>query len=106
MFIFCFLAWYINGLLIPEINVVRGKTYTFVIEGGYELVFVYKNQYSTKYLFTFFVYIFCLLICLQFTEMIQILQQHTIHFTSQMTKKGVINTKSQSKDGESEYLPA
>ena len=25
---------YINGLLIPEINVVRGKTYTFVIEGG------------------------------------------------------------------------
>ena len=35
MLIFCFLAWYINGLLIPEINVVRGKTYTFVIEGGY-----------------------------------------------------------------------
>ncbi|XP_037077644.1 LOW QUALITY PROTEIN: protein Skeletor, isoforms B/C-like [Pollicipes pollicipes] len=28
------LAWYINGLLIPEINVVRGKTYTFVVEGG------------------------------------------------------------------------
>ncbi|KAG5674929.1 hypothetical protein PVAND_004873 [Polypedilum vanderplanki] len=28
------IAWYINGLLIPEINVVRGKTYTFVIEGG------------------------------------------------------------------------
>ena len=54
--LFCFLAWYINGLLIPEINVVRGKTYTFVIEGGYELVFVYKNQYSTKYLFTFLVY--------------------------------------------------
>lgn len=25
---------YINGLLIPEINVVRGKTYTFVVEGG------------------------------------------------------------------------
>ena len=39
-------------MLIPEINVVRGKTYTFVIEGGYELVFVYKNQYSAKYLFT------------------------------------------------------
>merc|ERR1712150_214247 len=26
----------INGLLIPEINVVRGKTYTFDIEGGYQ----------------------------------------------------------------------
>ena len=25
---------YINGLLIPEIYVVRGKTYTFVVEGG------------------------------------------------------------------------
>ena len=32
--IFSFIAWYINGLLIPEIYVVRGKTYTFVIEGG------------------------------------------------------------------------
>ncbi|KAK4324985.1 hypothetical protein Pmani_004408, partial [Petrolisthes manimaculis] len=30
------IAWYINGLLIPEINVVRGKTYTFVVEGGYD----------------------------------------------------------------------
>lgn len=28
------IAWYINGLLIPEINVVRGKAYTFVVEGG------------------------------------------------------------------------
>lgn len=28
------ISWYINGLLIPEINVVRGKTYTFVVEGG------------------------------------------------------------------------
>ena len=28
------IAWYINGLLVPEINVVRGKTYTFVVEGG------------------------------------------------------------------------
>lgn len=28
------ITWYINGLLIPEINVVRGKTYTFVVEGG------------------------------------------------------------------------
>lgn len=28
------ISWYINGLLIPEINVVRGKTYTFVVESG------------------------------------------------------------------------
>ncbi|XP_030753218.1 protein Skeletor, isoforms B/C isoform X2 [Sitophilus oryzae] len=28
------ISWYINGLLIPVINVVRGKTYTFVTEGG------------------------------------------------------------------------
>nr|CAD7455034.1 unnamed protein product [Timema tahoe] len=28
------ISWYINGLLIPEINVVRGKTYSFVVEGG------------------------------------------------------------------------
>ena len=29
------ISWYINGLLIPEIHVVRGKTYTFVTEGGH-----------------------------------------------------------------------
>jgi hypothetical protein len=28
------LSWYINGLLIPEINVVRGKNYTFFVEAG------------------------------------------------------------------------
>lgn len=28
------ISWYINGLLIPEINVIRGKTYTFVVESG------------------------------------------------------------------------
>uniref|UniRef100_T1JH62 DOMON domain-containing protein n=1 Tax=Strigamia maritima TaxID=126957 RepID=T1JH62_STRMM len=28
------IAWYINGLLIPEITVMRGKTYRFVVEGG------------------------------------------------------------------------
>ncbi|XP_050674870.1 protein Skeletor, isoforms D/E isoform X2 [Leptidea sinapis] len=28
------ISWYINGLLIPEIKVVRGKKYTFVVEGG------------------------------------------------------------------------
>lgn len=30
------ISWFINGLLIPEIHVVRGKTYTFVVEGGYD----------------------------------------------------------------------
>nr|XP_045605288.1 protein Skeletor, isoforms B/C-like isoform X1 [Procambarus clarkii] len=30
------ISWYINGLLIPEINVVRGKSYTFVVEGGFD----------------------------------------------------------------------
>uniref|UniRef100_A0A2A4IWG9 DOMON domain-containing protein n=1 Tax=Heliothis virescens TaxID=7102 RepID=A0A2A4IWG9_HELVI len=28
------ISWYINGLLIPEIYVVRGRKYTFVVEGG------------------------------------------------------------------------
>lgn len=28
------IAWYINGLLVPEVHVVRGRTYTFVVEGG------------------------------------------------------------------------
>ena len=39
--------WYINGLLIPEIYVVRGKTYTFVVEGGDDKVryfFLNPNQ--------------------------------------------------------------
>ncbi|XP_028176404.1 protein Skeletor, isoforms D/E-like isoform X4 [Ostrinia furnacalis] len=30
------ISWYINGLLIPEINVVRGRKYTFVVEGGHD----------------------------------------------------------------------
>ncbi|KAF2366388.1 DOMON domain [Trinorchestia longiramus] len=30
------IAYYINGLLIPEIHVVRGKSYTFVVESGYD----------------------------------------------------------------------
>lgn len=30
------ISWYINGLLIPEIYLVRGKTYTFVVEGGFD----------------------------------------------------------------------
>ncbi|XP_012542491.1 protein Skeletor, isoforms B/C [Monomorium pharaonis] len=28
------IAWYINELLIPEITVERGQTYTFIVEGG------------------------------------------------------------------------
>ncbi|KAM0725706.1 Protein Skeletor, isoforms B/C [Formica fusca] len=28
------IAWYINDLLIPELTVVRGQTYTFIVEGG------------------------------------------------------------------------
>lgn len=28
------IAWYINDLLIPEITVVRGQNYTFIVEGG------------------------------------------------------------------------
>ncbi|XP_050456916.1 protein Skeletor, isoforms B/C isoform X2 [Cataglyphis hispanica] len=31
------ISWYINGLLIPVINVVRGRRYTFVVEGGSDL---------------------------------------------------------------------
>lgn len=28
------IAWYINDLLIPEVTVERGQTYTFMVEGG------------------------------------------------------------------------
>lgn len=28
------ISWFINGLLIPEVTLVRGETYTFVVEGG------------------------------------------------------------------------
>ena len=28
------IAWYINGILIPELVVERNRTYTFIIEGG------------------------------------------------------------------------
>ena len=28
------ISWYLNGLLIPEVTVYRGTTYTFEVEGG------------------------------------------------------------------------
>ena len=28
------IAWYLNGLLIPNITVIRGRTYRFIVEGG------------------------------------------------------------------------
>lgn len=28
------IAWYIEDMLIPEITVKRGQTYTFIVEGG------------------------------------------------------------------------
>ncbi|XP_041477203.1 uncharacterized protein LOC121425249 [Lytechinus variegatus] len=28
------IAWFINGLLIPELTLTRGKTYTFLVSGG------------------------------------------------------------------------
>lgn len=28
------IAWYLNGELIPEIEVFRGQEYTFIVEGG------------------------------------------------------------------------
>ncbi len=28
------IAWYVNGSLIPELVLRRGKTYTFIVEGG------------------------------------------------------------------------
>jgi hypothetical protein len=28
------ISWYINGILIPVLNVTRGMTYTFIVEGG------------------------------------------------------------------------
>ncbi|XP_018572684.1 protein Skeletor, isoforms B/C isoform X1 [Anoplophora glabripennis] len=30
------IAWYLNDMLIPEITLERGQTYTFVIEGGHD----------------------------------------------------------------------
>lgn len=35
-------CWYINGLLVPEIHVQRGRTYTFRVEGG-------NNPHNARY---------------------------------------------------------
>ena len=42
------IAWYINDLLIPEIYVERGQTYTFIVQGGapstlYRVVFSFTE---------------------------------------------------------------
>ena len=28
------IAWYVNGTIVPELVVVRNKTYTFLVSGG------------------------------------------------------------------------
>ena len=28
------IAWYVNGTIVPELVVVRNKTYTFLVHGG------------------------------------------------------------------------
>ncbi|KAL1423244.1 hypothetical protein MTO96_021225 [Rhipicephalus appendiculatus] len=38
------IAWYVNGVLIPELWVQRGKTYTFVVEGGNDPENTAKNH--------------------------------------------------------------
>lgn len=38
------IAWYINGKLIPELHVERGKTYTFIVEGGNNRRFSIHNR--------------------------------------------------------------
>lgn len=38
------IAWYINGLMIPELYVQRGVTYTFIIEGGNNKTHTSKNH--------------------------------------------------------------
>lgn len=35
-------SWYVNGLLVPEIHVQRGRTYTFRVEGG-------NNPHNARY---------------------------------------------------------
>ena len=45
---------YINGLLIPEIHVVRGRTYTFVVEGGDDPEFAAGPMHQLLTLFYIF----------------------------------------------------
>lgn len=37
------IAWFLDDMLIPELYVERGETYTFVVEGGY------KSENPAKY---------------------------------------------------------
>ncbi|XP_023215764.1 protein Skeletor, isoforms B/C-like, partial [Centruroides sculpturatus] len=37
-------CWWINGLLIPELTVKRGVTYTFIVEGGNDITNGAKNH--------------------------------------------------------------
>lgn len=45
------IAWYMNDLLIPEIYVERGQTYTFIVEGGDE------TTQPAKYVEMIFIYL-------------------------------------------------
>lgn len=38
------IAWYVNGLIIPELTVERGKTYTFIVEGGNDKIHSSKRH--------------------------------------------------------------
>ena len=42
------ISWYINGVLIPELIVTRGNTYTFIIEGGTDSSFL--SRYHPFYI--------------------------------------------------------
>ncbi|XP_021961187.1 protein Skeletor, isoforms B/C [Folsomia candida] len=42
-------VWYVNGLLMPEIHLVRGKNYTFVIQGGPDNGFYITDSQTGDY---------------------------------------------------------
>lgn len=39
------ICWYINDLLIPEVYVERGETYTFLVEGGSKSLSIKDKHY-------------------------------------------------------------
>lgn len=96
------ISWYINGLLIPEINVVRGKTYTFIVEGGsdpevpakYHPFYItddpvggyeYKTDEEKKVIIPIFIYFFFFLTHISFAE-------HKNIRRSQTAKRRIGNT--------------